>query len=242
MRTHELTERSHNQSPIQRAKAKIAALAVPFVAALSLLMSPGIALGHAHTKAGAQMGAGQGMDHMSQMDGGPMEAGQLKANEHQPYAGMQTRLIKALSERERDGLMSGKGIGYALAAELNHYPGPRHILDMTGPLELSPAQIANTQGVFDRMEATAISLGESIVDKEAALDAAFATEEIDRNKLETLVSDIARLEGKLRIVHLSTHLEMKRILSPEQVGLYDQMRGYVPKPKPGMVHGGKHQD
>lgn len=184
-----------------------------------------------------QAGAGQGMDHMSQMEGG-----QGTANGRQPYAGLQTRQIKALSEQERDGLLSGKGIGYALAAELNHYPGPRHILDMTEALELSPAQIANTQGVFERMEAEAISLGKSIVDKEAALDTAFATEEIDRNKLETLVSDIARLEGKLRTVHLSTHLEMKRILTPRQVALYDRMRGYVQTPEPGMVHKREHQN
>lgn len=171
-----------------------------------------------------------------------MTGGQVTANEHQPYAGMQTRLIKALSEKERDGLMSGKGIGYALAAELNHYPGPRHVLDMAEALELRPEQIANTQALFDQMEAEAISLGESIVDKETALDTAFATEDVDRNNLETLVSDIAQLEGKLRTVHLATHLDMKRILSPQQVALYDRMRGYTEKTDPGVVHKKEHQD
>lgn len=54
---------------------------------------------------------------------------QVQAIETKPYAGQQERMIKALSTSEIDGLKKGKGMGLAKAAELNHYPGPRHVLD-----------------------------------------------------------------------------------------------------------------
>ena len=49
------------------------------------------------------------------------------ANAQTPYAGMQTRPIKALSEQQVADLGAGRGMGLALAAELNGYPGPSHV-------------------------------------------------------------------------------------------------------------------
>jgi hypothetical protein len=46
-----------------------------------------------------------------------------------PYAGLQTRPIKTLSEQQVADLKAGRGMGLALAAELNGYPGPAHVLD-----------------------------------------------------------------------------------------------------------------
>ena len=40
-----------------------------------------------------------------------------------PYAGMQQREVKALSEQQIADLKAGRGMGLALAAELNGYPG-----------------------------------------------------------------------------------------------------------------------
>ena len=47
-----------------------------------------------------------------------------------PYAGMQNRAIKALSDEQIAQLRAGKGMALALAAELNGYPGPLHALDL----------------------------------------------------------------------------------------------------------------
>jgi hypothetical protein len=57
-----------------------------------------------------------------------------------PYGGMQTRSIKALSTQQIDDLRTGGGMGLALAAELNGYPGPAHVLELSDRLVLSPAQ------------------------------------------------------------------------------------------------------
>ena len=45
-----------------------------------------------------------------------------------PYAGMQARPVKALSDQQIADLKAGRGMGLALPAELNGYPGPSHVL------------------------------------------------------------------------------------------------------------------
>lgn len=146
--------------------------------------------------------------------------------EDRPYAGMQNRKIKAISNERIDGLLTGKGLGYALAAELNGYPGPRHVLDMADSLALDSKQREKTRALFERMQAEAIPLGKAIVEQEKALDDAFAAKRIDAVSLETMLTGIAELEGRLRAAHLSAHLEMQGILSTHQAMLYGRMRGY----------------
>ena len=51
-------------------------------------------------------------------------------HDHAPYAGLQKREIKALSDEQIKDLKSGKGMSLALAAELNGYPGPAHVLEL----------------------------------------------------------------------------------------------------------------
>jgi hypothetical protein len=52
-----------------------------------------------------------------------------------PYTGQERREIKALSNEEIDRYLSGDGMGLAKAAELNHYPGPRHVLELADQLQ-----------------------------------------------------------------------------------------------------------
>lgn len=73
-----------------------------------------------------------------------------------PYAGMQSRPIKALSEQQVADLGAGRGMGLALAAELNGYPGPSHVLELAEKLELSADQRASIQRLFDSMKAEAV--------------------------------------------------------------------------------------
>jgi hypothetical protein len=63
-----------------------------------------------------------------------------------PYAGMQTRPIKALSAEQVADLKAGRGMGLAMAAELNGYPGPAHVLELADKLDLSDQQRTGRQG------------------------------------------------------------------------------------------------
>src|SRR5438105_4502530 len=66
----------------------------------------------------------------------------------QPYAGLEVRSIKALSDQQIGDLRAGRGMGLALAAELNGYPGPMHVLELADSLSLSDQQRAKIQELF----------------------------------------------------------------------------------------------
>ena len=164
------------------------------------------------------------------------------------YAGIEKRQIKALSAERMDGLLTGKGIGYALAAELNHYPGPRHAIDFSMELSLTAEQEQKVMGLFQAMQAEAVHLGKQIVDAERSLDRAFADQTITPESLKKITGDIAVMEGRLRAVHLLAHLKMTKILTSSQIADYDRLRGYdngeggvMMEPSDTMGHGSHHR-
>lgn len=165
-----------------------------------------------------------------------------------PYVGQEGREIKALSSEEVDDYINGRGMGMAKAAELNRHPGPRHVLELSSDLGLSPKQIDETRRVHDVMHNDAVRLGEIIVEKERELDALFArlaTHEAGSHgthgsesavggahermlqHMQQTVVDLGRLGGELRAAHLSAHLQMRRILSQDQIDRYVELRGYA---------------
>jgi Spy/CpxP family protein refolding chaperone len=151
------------------------------------------------------------------------------------YTGQEKREIKALSKEEIDGYISGDGMGFAKTAELNHYPGPRHVLDLADQLQLSGEQRKRTQAIFESMKSQAVSLGKQLVGKEQLLDSRFAEGTISDAELEQLVTEISVIQGKLRAVHLRAHLAQRVVLTPDQIRIYDALRGYQ-QPEAGDPH------
>lgn len=143
-----------------------------------------------------------------------------------PYAGEQSRTIKALSEKDADDLRSGRGMGLSKAAELNHRPGPRHVLDMADQLALTDAQRTEVQAAFDRMDRDAKAIGAKIIDRERALDERLSRGDIEDRDLERSVEEIAQLQGRLRAAHIEAHLRTARELTQPQIAAYDRLRGY----------------
>ena len=143
-----------------------------------------------------------------------------------PYAGQQSRDIKALSSAEQADLLAGKGMGLAKAAELNGYPGPAHVLELAADLGLSAEQHERTQAVWHAMDARARTIGQWVVDAERELDALFASKQITRERLAAQLDRIGALQAELRAVHLEAHLEQARVLTPAQTDRYAALRGY----------------
>ncbi|HSE99078.1 MAG TPA: hypothetical protein VLD57_12490, partial [Blastocatellia bacterium] len=85
---------------------------------------------------------------------------------HSPYKGDEKREIKALSDQDVQAYLEGQGMGLAKAAELNQFPGPKHVLELASELKLSDKQAAETKASFDRMRREAMRVGASIVDRE----------------------------------------------------------------------------
>lgn len=145
---------------------------------------------------------------------------------HGPYAGMQGRAIKALSDQQLSDLRAGKGMSLALPAELNGYPGPSHALELAEALKLTVEQKSRTQDLFVQMQQEAKVAGEEVIAAEGALDALFKTKAATPGALRTATQNAAVAQGQLRETHLRYHLAMVELLSPEQVAAYNRLRGY----------------
>lgn len=144
-----------------------------------------------------------------------------------PYAGEQSRTIKSLSPQEVADYLSGKGMGFAKAAELNGYPGPAHVLELAEKLGLSPTQKAGTEDIFGRMQARVRELGAKLVEAERDLDQAFASKTLSRDSLATSVDSIGKLQSEIRAAHLQAHLEQSELLTAAQTAKYWHLRGYA---------------
>ncbi len=143
-----------------------------------------------------------------------------------PYAGQQARQVKALSDEDIAALRQGEGMGMAKAAELNGYPGPAHVLGLATQLGLSPDQLQQVTAIFERMSAAAKQLGAELIAREQVLDQLFANGEITPDGLAIETAAIGELNGRLRLVHLAAHLETCALLHPDQIALYEHLRGY----------------
>lgn len=143
-----------------------------------------------------------------------------------PYSGDEKREIKALSPEEIESYSTGAGMGFAKAAELNHYPGPKHVLELASKIGLDAAQKKEALRIYEAMHTQTVGLGERVVAAERGLDGLFAAARIDEASLARSVREIARLQGEIRLEHLKAHLATRSLLTPAQVAKYDALRGY----------------
>jgi len=147
-----------------------------------------------------------------------------------PYAGFESRTIKALSDQQISELRSGLGMSLALAAELNGYPGPRHTLELASQLNLSDAQRAEVEELFANMTADSITVGERLIAQEADLDEQFARRTVTSASLVASTQAIGATQAELRTTHLKYHLLTLDVLTPAQTQRYLELRGYHAPP------------
>jgi len=157
----------------------------------------------------------------------PFSAFSVSEHSHQSkYVGQEKREIKSLSETDIEELSDGRGWGLAKAAELNGLPGPAHLLEMKKEIGLSSEQIYAIESLYQKMKQEAIPLGIELIELERQLNNHFANRTITVALLHELLQQISQVYGELRLVHLSTHLKTPQILTPEQITLYNRLRGY----------------
>ncbi|MFY7959985.1 MAG: hypothetical protein ACOVVK_07925 [Elsteraceae bacterium] len=153
-------------------------------------------------------------------------AAQTGAPAPSPYAGMQTRAIKSLSDADVADLRRGAGWGFALPAELNGAPGPKHLLELKTEIGLSPAQVDALEASFAAMQSEARAAGERFIAAEAAIEAAFRAGGLTTERLRGLVTAAAEARAELRLVHLTRHLQTQPLLTSAQIARYNILRGY----------------
>jgi hypothetical protein len=153
-----------------------------------------------------------------------------------PYQGMQSRTVKALSEQQVADLNQGRGMGMALAAELNGYPGPSHVLELADKLELKPEQISAVRTLFESMKRESIPLGAKLIEQEGELDRQFASRAVTPESLRAATAAVARTQGELRETHLKYHLSTAALLDRGQIQRYASLRGYAGGPAAHQHH------
>lgn len=151
---------------------------------------------------------------------------QHRAPNSTPYAGEQTREIKALSPEEQRAWVEGQGAGQARAAELNGYPGPMHVLELAEPLKLTESQSTATRVLMDQHKAKVRRLGIQLVQAEWELNALFRDKHANEEEIRVRMETVAQLQARIRNSHLQTHLKQTELLTAAQVERYDTLRGY----------------
>jgi len=162
--------------------------------------------------------------------GGPVSAPALSAS----HRGEPDPEIPGLGADEVADLRAGHGMGLARVAEVQGYPGPRHVLDAwaAGQLSLSTDQVHRIRGIHHAMAAEARRLGGLVVDAERELGLAFRRGAVDAPGLQERVDRIATLRGALRAEHLRAHLRTRAVLDPAQIARYAELRGPAPASGP----------
>jgi hypothetical protein len=131
-----------------------------------------------------------------------------------------------LPEQEVSDLRSGAGMGLALPAERNGYPGPKHVLDLADKLGLTPQQRATAERLERQVKSKAIPLGHAVIMAEVELDRLFVTGTATAEDVAAATERVGRLRAELRAVHLVAHLEMREAMSEQQRAAYAALRGH----------------
>ena len=141
----------------------------------------------------------------------PLQAGEAQAAHH------------SFLDQERAAIERGEGFGMAMVADRNGYPGPKHVLELTAELQLTPEQQTAMEKLFAQMKAQALARGKELLLAEAQLDQMFA-EGRPEAELQQQTNRVASLRGELRWVHLSAHLAARKLLTPQQLATYQHFR------------------
>jgi hypothetical protein len=159
-----------------------------------------------------------------------------------PYRDQAGMGLRGLNEKEIAELKAGSGMALARAAELNSYPGPRHVLDAiaAGKLAASDEQRARIEHVFTGMNRDAVRVGSRILHEEQSLETGFRTATMTEADLHARVARIAALQGELREIHLAAHVTTRAILSADQIARYNELRGYTGSAIKDRDHQHKH--
>src|SRR5688572_17899686 len=103
----------------------------------------------------------------------------------------------AQAQQERDKqFLAGAGMGYARAAELNHFPGPMHVLELADQMKLTAEQRAATKKLMDAHKAQARALGAEVVAAERELEQLFRGGKVDEAVLARAARTAAAVEGE----------------------------------------------
>jgi len=134
--------------------------------------------------------------------------------------------LPALPEETMAAYLDGRAMWMDSAAELNHYPGPRRVLELATVLGLSADQRQAVTAIQDESRQQAIDVGRQLIALEQRLNRIFAWGQASEDNILQTVTDIGTLQAKLRMTHLLASIRTRELLSRDQIDHYDLLQGY----------------
>jgi len=154
-------------------------------------------------------------------------AGHAAGHQHAPDAPAATPAHAAVEacQAEFDAVVAqGRGFGMAFAADQNRYPGPLHVLELSGRLGLDAAQESRVRALLQAMYAESVPKGARLLEAERALRRLFETGSADDATVRAAIAAVERARAELRAVHLLAHLRTRDVLTEDQRERYHQAR------------------
>ncbi len=132
--------------------------------------------------------------------------------------------IPSLNEGQYNAYLKGEEMGMARAAELNNYPSPARVLNYQNQLKLSQSQINQLQAAVKSLDFKAREMGRFILQNEKKLNELFYSKKANEGNLIYFSNQIGLYQGELRNAHLQAHLKAFRLLTPDQLKKYAQIK------------------
>lgn len=157
----------------------------------------------------------------------PLQAQHVHGVGHSRYADERRSHIPSITMEEFEQIRSGEGMGLAKPAELNHYPGPKHVLELADSLGLTDTQRTQIEAIRGNMADQAVALGQEYLLAEHELNQLFANGNADENSVVEMTKKVEEKRSALRAAHLVAHVRTRNALTQEQADEYDRLRGYI---------------
>lgn len=130
--------------------------------------------------------------------------------------------LMAQSEgRDRD-MMRHARFGIFMA-ESNLFP-PQMILRFKDEIGLTAEQATKLEKMQDQIKEASIRQQADIKVLEMKLNSTLKNEQTDRKKLESMIRDMAKLKTDLQIQHMNFMLDVKNLLTPEQIKKIEEFK------------------
>lgn len=110
-------------------------------------------------------------------------------------------------------------------AEVNNYPDPSKVIEISKPLKLTPAQLNKLTTIKSSLEFKAKEMDKFINQQEKKLNDLFASGKAEEGSIIYYTNKLGLYEGELRNAYLQAHLKTRYVLTPVQLKKYNELEG-----------------
>jgi len=133
--------------------------------------------------------------------------------------------VRTLNRQQYDAYLKGTAADeMAIVAEMNHYPMPDNVLELSNQLDLSTVQIKKITEVNTQMHRRRIQIGGSIISNEKMLDSLFKTRKMTDGNLIFYTNRHGLYQGELKNAILQACMATEKLLSAQQIAKLEALQ------------------